>query len=192
MILAAADGVPAAGNMPGRFSIFTTLAGGVSLSERLRIDNAGTITGSGSLGAWASYTPTFKSTGAGTDWALGNATVQGKFTRVGRIVHGFVSVLFGSTSVYGTKNLVLDTLPIIAAATNEPLIIGALRAEDVSLSNAVSGIIAKQAAASDDGSLTVNTTPGSYVLGAAITSTVPFTWATGDKLYMTFNYEASA
>jgi hypothetical protein len=64
------------------------------------------------VGAWTSYTPALSSDGAGTDWVLGNGTATGAYCRLGRSVIVRFAVTLGSTTTFGTKNLVLSLPPV--------------------------------------------------------------------------------
>ena len=58
-IVGVVGGTPGAADMPGALTFSTTPDGSTTLIERMRINNAGLITGSGpSLGAWTTSTPT--------------------------------------------------------------------------------------------------------------------------------------
>jgi hypothetical protein len=112
-IIGGVDATPGAGDMPGRLLFYTTADGGTSLTERMRIDNAGLITGTGtSLGAWTAYTPTL----GGTGWAIGDGTAYGHYCRVGKIVHFRVLITLGATSTAGA-GVATITGPVTSANT---------------------------------------------------------------------------
>lgn len=67
--------------------------------------------------AWTSYTPTWSSTG--TAVALGNGTIVGYYSKVGRLVTVKISLDTGSTTTYGTGNYTF-TLPLAASVTGIP------------------------------------------------------------------------
>ena len=72
--------------------------------ERFKVNSAGLITGTGpSLGAWTAYTPTL----GGTGWAIGNGTASGAYCQIGKTVHFWARLVFGSTTVAGTGSGVL-------------------------------------------------------------------------------------
>lgn len=75
------DTTPGAGDMPGRLSFNTTADGTAAPTERMRINNAGLITGTGtSLGAWTAYTPTVTAQ-YGTPTTT---TANGRYTLIGK------------------------------------------------------------------------------------------------------------
>jgi hypothetical protein len=108
------DGEPGASDMPGRLTFFTTPDGSITPTERMRIDNAGLITGTGtSLGAWTAWTPTL----SGTGWAIGDGTLLATYCQIGKVVHFRIQITFGSTSTFGAGALTLS-LPVTAAGMN--------------------------------------------------------------------------
>lgn len=64
--------------------------------------------------AWTAYTPTF--TSSGTAPSLGNGTVSGRYMKVGRTVHVFIALVWGSTTTPGSGNLSLG-LPVTGASS---------------------------------------------------------------------------
>lgn len=63
-------------------------------------------------GAWTDYTPVWTST-AGVP-AIGNGTLYGRYTQIGKAVHGIVYFLLGSTSTQGSAGGVfLWSLPVV-------------------------------------------------------------------------------
>lgn len=78
-------------------------------NERLRIDNAGLITGTGtSLGAWTAYTPTVTS-GTGT---LTTVSASGYYCQIGKIVHLRARITL-TTNGTGATDLRM-TMPVAA------------------------------------------------------------------------------
>lgn len=126
------------------------------------------------FGAWTSYTPTL-----GT-WTVGNATVVAAYTQVQKtvLVRGYIT--FGSTSVFTASQPTL-TYPVtptgyLASASSFLTVM----AFDTSAGNSYP--LSHMHAGS-----TWQPRSGS----AAVTSTAPFTWATGDSLAWSGTYEAS-
>jgi hypothetical protein len=97
-------------------TVSTTPDGSTTLTERMRIDNAGLITGSGtSLGAWTAYTPTVSS-GTGT---ITSYTSSGYYTRIGKIVHAIAYVTItnnGTGASYVNVDLPLAARNVTATA----------------------------------------------------------------------------
>jgi hypothetical protein len=141
-------------------------------------------------GAWISYTPAVNSFGAGTDWALGNGTVVGKYQKVGRLVIGYATLLFGSTTTFGTKSLIssVPLTPNAPSLSNLPL--GNTRSFDVSTGNAFTGHA--ELGSGTGLAPVVQSTSLARTTAENVTSTVPFTWVNGDYILITFAYEAAA
>lgn len=184
-IYAYVDGTPGTNDMPGRLAFFTTADGSPNITERMRIDNAGLITGSGpSLGAWTAYTPTL----GGTGWALGNGTVSGEYVQIGKVIHFRGAVMFGSTSTFSATNDLTVTIPITRASKS------ASHCVNVRLSDASAG--AEYVSTTLIGNAGTTFTVKAFVASTAgeqqpIRSTTPFTWATSDAIFFSGTYEAA-
>jgi len=183
LIRSSVDGAPGASDMPGRLTFWTSADGGVSLSERMRIDNAGLITGTGtSLGAWTAYTPTL----GGTGWAIGNGTVEGRYCQIGKIVHFRAKITFGSTSTAGAGAGTVS-LPVAAGGDGFLSMRGLASFFDASATSVLLGDWR------GTGTTTAAVVYRASNLGAeaALTTTDPFTWATSDQINISGTYEAS-
>lgn len=181
-INAVVDTDPGAGDMPGRLEIYTTPDGSTTPVERIRINNAGLITGSGtSLGAWTAFTPTL----GGTGWAIGDGGATGAYCQVGKIVVFRVRIAFGATSTYGSTNPTIS-LPVTAVT-------GTGGAFNVSgkMFDTSTGL---QYLAFP---LLTSTTTfqvcsiGTLGVQATTNATTPFTWANTDELYIYGTYQAA-
>ena len=130
--------------------------------------------------AWTSYTPAW--TASSVNPALGNGTLTGNYTQVGKLVFLRIVLTMGSTSTFGTGAWSIS-LPVGAKASS---IIGAL-AEDSSASQRWAGQvrIITTSATGDNMRIVVADASG------AVNSTVPFTWATSDSLILSGLYEAA-
>ena len=64
---------------------------------------------------WTSFTPTWAS--FGTQPAIGNGTLSGKYTRVGNYVAFSIQLVPGSTTTFGTSEYTLTTPTSIATNT---------------------------------------------------------------------------
>jgi hypothetical protein len=113
LIRATVDGGVASSDSPGRLEFHTTADGSATLTERMRIDNAGLITGTGtSLGAWTSWTPTVTAQ-TGTFTTI--ATAYARYCQVGKIVHCRLEI---NITTNGTAaGDVRFTLPITQSGT---------------------------------------------------------------------------
>lgn len=137
--------------------------------------SAGAWTPIGDFGSWQSYTPTMQV------WTVGNGSLTGKYTQDGKLVTFKILYTVGSTSTFPAGS-VKFSIPVTAKAANEywpwptvawdvsaglPYLLGTLSTE------------------------TGNTTRTFATGGAVVSSTVPFTWATGDLLSIIGQYEAA-
>lgn len=134
-------------------------------------------TGLGWGGAWAAYTPVWAS--SGTQPAVGNGSISGKYAQVGKIVHYWISQTMGSTTTYGTGNYTWS-LPVNSTGQGVPH--GTARGVDTSVLDYTGMIIIS----------TVNSVQVvSASNGLPWSPTVPFTWGNTDLFYTFGTYEAS-
>lgn len=68
------------------------------------------------MGESTTYTPTWAS-GGGTPVTVGDATITGRYTKVGKMVFFSISFSFGSTSAEGAGNVFTWSLPSTAVST---------------------------------------------------------------------------
>jgi len=135
-------------------------------------------------GAWTAWTPTW------TNLTAGNGTITARYTKTGKTVKGYLRVTFGSTTTIGSAPTF--TLPVSAAShyntPNNQIAYG--YAEDAG--TAAYNIVVFVDNSTTVGLLRIAAASGAYVANAnGISSTVPFTWATGDYFNATFEYEAA-
>jgi hypothetical protein len=142
-------------------------------------------------GAFIAGSATLQSGGAGTDWVLGNGTIDHRFQKVGRFVFHEIKVTFGSTSVFGTKSLSIRISPEVALPSNR--LLGYLEAWDESANIRYPGSLFRGASAGGvtDCGLGIFPASGTFTTGDTIINTRPFTWASGDELSMHISYEAT-
>lgn len=127
---------------------------------------------------WTSYTPTWG--GSVSNPSVGNGSITGSYAKVGKLVHVRIALVIGSTSTGGSGRWTF-TLPFAPAAQQALTAV----AEDTSASSRYGGA--------------AWITPGTGVFAVAlgsggnagVSSTVPFTWANGDQLYINGTYESS-
>jgi hypothetical protein len=125
--------------------------------------------------AWTSYTPAL------VNWTLSNGTLTGYYMQAGKLVWGKVFYTVGSTDTK-SGNLVI-TLPVTKLAddgTETPFGYGGAYDTSVPARNTV-GVFHSTT------SRMLFWTPTSGI----VSNTVPWTWATGDKLNAAFCYEAA-
>lgn len=126
-------------------------------------------------GAWVAYTPSL----AGTGWALGNGTLTGRYTRIQDTIIFQARLVIGSTTTKGSGQL------NIGLPSSVRDLVGYYLAQcivhDISPNAWFPGtaIMAQNAAAAALFS----------AAGAAVNSTAPITFATGDEVFVTGTYE---
>jgi len=128
------------------------------------------------------YTPTW--TGTGTP-AIGNGTLTGRYTKIGRLVNATLYLVGGSTTTWGTAGAVWRFGLPFACANDVVQPIGIGIAKDASVSYFYTIPVAVD--------LTSLSTVRGYNANPAgeagtITSSAPFTWATSDTLSFTITY----
>lgn len=132
--------------------------------------------------AYTSYSPTW--TASSSNPAIGNGTLTGGYTRVGKFISFRIAITMGSTTTFGSGQWRL-TLPV--AARNE-LWGFFVTARD----NSGPARYAVYASWSSSGYIELYapaTTAGNA--DRTLTSGVPFTWATDDNLFVHGEYEAA-
>ncbi len=122
--------------------------------------------------AWTSYTPTT------TNVTLGNGTLASAYMQAGKLTSFRIKLTFGSTSaITGAPTF---TLPSSATAARTVT---------------CAALFFDSSATATVGGWAFNSTINQLLLrndaSAALSSTVPFTWATSDELVITGTYEAA-
>jgi hypothetical protein len=133
-------------------------------------------------GTWTSYTPAW--TASTTNPVLGNGTLVGRYSKVGKMVDFAIQLTAGSTTTFGSGQWSFS-LPFTVASNLD--MIGNVMVGDASgdTSDYSSG-----AAYIPDGGTTLQAYAGGKGDMALITATFPQTWANGDRLWITGRYEA--
>lgn len=139
--------------------------------------NAAISTGviSTGLAAWSTWTPTW------TGFTVGNGTDDSTYFKAGRLVVASFRFTMGSTSAVGTTPT--GSLPVTAAYSSDAAALLYMR--DVSASAEYTGIMRMAG------------TTSFYLMRLIeartfLTSTTPFTWATGDLLKGTIVYQSAS
>lgn len=133
--------------------------------------------------ALASWTPTW------TNLTLGNGVVVAKWVQIGKLVFCRLSLVFGTTtSVSGS---ITFSLPVTAATLGGTIggPLGICRMFDTSGALVVHGTIVR--ASTTTAIAAPDLASGTYVSSTVTSSTVPFTWATGDEIITSFWYESA-
>jgi hypothetical protein len=138
--------------------------------------------------AWTSFTPVWTSTG--TQPAIGNGTLVGKFCRINKLVIGSIALISGSTTNFGTGSYLFN-FPVTAAS---PIFaFGIMLSEGVYYDSNV-GAGYKLSASFNAGSTAnfriqvyTNASQTYQLLGA----TSPVTFVSPDEIIINFCYEAA-
>lgn len=136
------------------------------------------VSGTGTGWAWASWSPTW------ANFTVGNATTDYKYIQIGKTVFFRVQVTLGSTSVMGSNPTF--TLPVTSISyVNTLFPFGQLN-----MTTNVGGVHNGVVTYSDTTHAILRSWDGNND-NAAVTSTVPFTWATNYGIFCEGYYEAA-
>lgn len=130
---------------------------------------------------WFNYTPTW------ANLTVGNATVTALFSMSGKTVTGTISYIHGTTSSVGASPTF--TLPVTASSRySNTYSLGTVYMED-------SGVAGYWGFFRGANTTTVFPaavgTASTYAGNGGMSSTIPFTWGTGDYMHGTFTYQAA-
>lgn len=130
--------------------------------------------------SWSTYTPTW---GGTSDPAIGNGVLSGRYMRVGKTITANITIVMGSTTTYGSGTWTLS-LPVESVFTTTTYVnLGSVSMRDTSASANSTGV-----------AILANQTTAQMVVGSSnafVSTTAPWTWANGDTLSVTLNYEAA-
>lgn len=127
-------------------------------------------------GLWTTFTPTW------TNVTVGNGTVVARYTRVGKTIRFYLSLTFGGTTAVTGSAIVSLPATMHASMNDTDYALGVCSFRDSSAGQIYWG----------RGLVTSSTTIALFDNGATpanVTSTTPFTWATGDTLFVSGEYE---
>jgi hypothetical protein len=172
----------------GNFSVTIKKVGGTGVEITQGITSFVMYDGSDIVfvlgGPWASWSPTW------TNLTVGNGTVTGKFAKIGKIISCRLAIVFGSTtSVSGDIIFSLPVTRATNAGTASLTPQGQARAFDTSATSVALGDVLNLTTTTS--AIRFQSASGSFVVQALGSSTVPFTWATGDEIAAQFCYEAA-
>jgi hypothetical protein len=128
-------------------------------------------------GAWIAYTPTLG------NLTIGNGTVTARYTRIGRTVFANIAIVFGSTTAI-TGGLTVG-LPLTRVTGNWG---------NTTIQYEDTGTITYPGFAFENPTniqLLGMRASVAYVDQINLSSTIPFTWTTGDKINVASTYETS-
>jgi hypothetical protein len=142
-------------------------------------------TGNTAIVSYTSYNPSF------TNLTIGNSTVTSRYAQQGNFTNVYIRIVFGSSTIMGTGPRV--TLPVNAsfASINSAIgtaLSGIVTYRDDSSSNTVYGFVTYHSASEVE--IRPYYISSNYSVLSQITDTVPFTWASGDELFITFSYHS--
>lgn len=130
--------------------------------------------------SWDTYTPTW---GGTSDPDIGNGVLSGRYMRVGKTITANITIVMGSTTTYGSGTWTLS-LPVASVFTTTTYVnLGSVSMRDTSASANSTGV-----------AILANQTTAQMVVGSSnafVSTTAPWTWANGDTLSVTLNYEAA-
>jgi hypothetical protein len=132
--------------------------------------------------AWQVYTPVWTTTG--TAPSLGNGTLTGRFFQRGKSVHVQIKFTAGSTTTFGTSAWSFTAPPGLPAANGLVDYTGDGFGNDSSAATFFSGSAFMQ--------LNTSAIQTYIAQGATVTTNLtPYTWATGDRLWINMTYETA-
>jgi hypothetical protein len=131
------------------------------------------IGGIDATSAWTAFTPSW------TNLTVGAGTNTGAYKQIGKTV--FFRVRFTLAADSSVTGAITLSLPVAKEAYTA--ILGSAEFYD-------SGTATYTGVINEVGAVRVNKTDGTYEANVATSSTVPFTWTTGDGLFIQGFYEA--
>ena len=137
----------------------------------------------GSGTAWATWSPSY------VNITVGNGTVVSKYREIGKWVQLYYDLTFGNTTSISTNNTI--SLPVTASSdyvVAEGNLIGACTAHDAS-GQVYTGATRIQTTTTMVP--VVYRADSTYTFESGLTSAIPMTWTTNDKLNFTMSYEAA-
>lgn len=137
----------------------------------------------GMVGEWQDYTPTW--TASGSNPSIGDGTLLGRYVQIGGVVHFSIKLTGGSSTNWGSGNYSF-ALPVVAAGEIE--MVGTCFIGD---SSAGSGAYSTGIAFVGAGASTVSGYVGGKNASSIVSNANPQTFASGDRIWMTGEYEAS-
>lgn len=138
------------------------------------------IAGSGTGWTWQTFTPSF------TNLTLGNGTMQGRYTQIGKMIWLYITVIFGSTTTIGTNPSF--TPPVAASSFYSSTPFNTQIGYGDIFANTGSSAAAPYFSTSNTA-----ITLGYYNSGllTGVTATTPGTWTTNGQFTITCFYEAA-
>ncbi|MCZ7413033.1 hypothetical protein [Streptomyces sp. WMMC897] len=144
---------------------------------------------------WSDWTPTWSTTTGANTPSFGNALVTARYAQSALTVHWWIDIAFGSTTSFGgggTGDNWLFSLPVTAAGSQD--ICGFGSAEDAS--NVSGSRLPVRVRCFDANHFNLDTAGGrqdgtALANTGAIDALTPWTWASGDDIWIQGTYEAA-
>ena len=137
------------------------------------------------IGAWTTYTPTLTNIAVGTG---GSAKNEGRYIRLGSLVVFEIQIILGTSGGVVPSGAIGATLPPI---TQQAAARGSFSSRMRDAGTAIYLAMTDNTTIGRVDAYAVSTS-GNYASGASPSSTIPFTWAAGDEVFIWGFYEAAA
>jgi hypothetical protein len=138
--------------------------------------------------AWSTYTPSW--TSSGTAPSLGNGTLTGRYTKIGRLASAEIVLIFGTTTTPGT-GIWNFSLPV-GSRTAFQLMVSTIYGFRSGVGTGFQAFVRSNATATGVGYLYVSGSP-SGALTDVVGGAAPWAaaWASADAVSAAFTYETS-
>jgi hypothetical protein len=167
-----------ADNTPARLAVGandTMLVGDSTAATGLSYKSATT------LYPWTAYSPTY------TNLTIGNGTVTARYQQIGKLIHVYWRLVWGST----TSVTAYPLISFPATANQGNFLTGTTQLGDASAGISLVGTVYQELGkASFQPSYTTSNTTYT-TLGFITSNTLPFTWTTSDEMICSFAYEVA-
>jgi hypothetical protein len=128
---------------------------------------------------WTAYTPTLTGITLGT-----GGTMTARYTKIGKTVHGYVNITFGTSFTLTDLNI---SLPLAKQATTTYV----QQAWTLTSTGAGDWPAIPRFETVNVAAAYVMNASATYVNPNNVTSTIPFTWKATDKILVAFTYECA-
>ena len=131
---------------------------------------------------WKTWTPTY------ANITVGNGTVTARYIQIGDTVHCYFELVFGSTTTIAASATISAPVTASSSYPAQRAYVGPVRMEESGVAT-TTGIVRLESTTTLRPIVTTAST--SYTQESGVTSTVPFTWGTADRLFFSATYEAA-
>jgi hypothetical protein len=136
-----------------------------------------------SAATWAAFTPTW------TNLTVGNGTTTARYVQNGKTVDFWVKFTLGSTSSVSTEPSM--NFPVAAQSNEAGQCANLLYIYEDSGLSRYQGIVDPITNSSTTFRLCALNVSSTYATSTQITSSIPFSWGSGDSIYISGSYEAA-